>query len=138
MRVVAAAGPEVGCSFDVSDVDPGVKLPESWCAPLVELRVEGKALETAFATLRLHAVVPLRVVDIHVERDGAAVGTDAIQRAAHVVHEEVTRARLLGEQHHARGNAIDVGQLRELLEADDGGVVWAEAGRIRVRTLCGS
>jgi hypothetical protein len=80
--------------------------------------VEREALEPAFPALRLDRDTPRRVVDVHIERDGLAVVTHAVQRPAHVVHEQAPRAGLIDEQHHACGHARDVGKRGELARPD--------------------
>jgi hypothetical protein len=76
---------------------------------LAELRVEGKVLEAALASHRLHADAPRRRVDVEIQCDGLAVVAHAVERTAHVVDEEAARARLVHQIHHSRGDAVDVG-----------------------------
>ena len=132
VRVTLAGGRVVRGRHRVSHVRPGVELSESGRPGLVELRVEGEALEASFPALRLHVPAPLRIVDTHVLRDGTTVRADAIQRSAHVAHEDVTRARFRREEHHACGHAVDVGKRRELAIVHADHIVGGANGRIRV------
>jgi hypothetical protein len=91
-----------------------------------------KALEAPLTALRLHIVAPARVVDVDVFGDRTAVGADAIQRPAHVIHEQGARARFLDEQHHSRWHTLDVRQDRELANIDTDHSVRGPERRIRI------
>jgi hypothetical protein len=110
-------GGEIRRRRHVGRIGVGVELAEAARAAFVELRVKSEALEAALVVLRLHRHGPLRIVDVDVRRHDLAVLAEAVERTAHVVHEQPASARFAGEQHHPHRRA-DVGQRGELDEAD--------------------
>ena len=125
---------EIGRGRLIRRVREGVELAESWRAGLCELRMKDDALHAALASLRLHRVTPLRIVGVKVRRHRLAIGAHDIERAAHVADEQASRCRLLDKRHHARGDAVDVRQRRELAERDGNHTLGA-GDRLRKRLV---
>ena len=68
LRVLAAAGSEVGGGVRVLRIGPGVELSKSGGALHPELRMDGKALEATLPSARLNPDVPCRIVDVDPDR----------------------------------------------------------------------
>src|SRR6187200_1870417 len=80
----------------------GVELAVAAAAALVELWMEGDALQSALRPLRLHADLAVGRVDVNVFADRLAVVADAENRSAHRADKQPLRAGLIDEMHQAR------------------------------------
>ena len=113
---------EVGFRSRVVRVDPRVELPVSRGAGLVEVRMEGEALQPDFhdqCTLgRLHLDLPPGLAGVEVSGH-APVVADGVEEAPHVVDEKTAGAWLVDEDHGPGGRSVDVREDCELLEPDD-------------------
>ena len=118
MRITVVAGCVVGRRLGVSTVRPHVELTVPRRARLTEQRMEGEALHSRFSATRLHTDFPSWIIDVDVLHDRLAIVADTVERAAHVVDEDATRARLIDQSHHPCGRSIDVRDRSEFDEVD--------------------
>src|SRR5678816_2781384 len=70
---------EVSRHAHIRGIGVGIELPIAASAGLTELRVKGKALESAFGSLRLDAYFPIGRGEIEIRGHGLAIGCDCKQ-----------------------------------------------------------
>ena len=92
------------------------------------------ALHSPLAPLRLHGHAPLGIVDVQVRGHRLAIGTQCVQRAAHVADEQPARGGLFDQGHRTGRHAVDVRQRGEFTERDGDNPLGA-SDRLRKRLV---
>ena len=136
---VAAAGHEVGRRRGVERVSVRIEPAETWRARLIELGMEGEALQPELEVRRFEAQFPVSGAEIQVRSHSPAVVADRVQQPVHIVDEQATGPGLIDQEHHACRLPLNIRKGGELHKVDrDDAVGVGDVQRKRIVTGLGT